>query len=166
MTWLDAAQAVLWAAVGFAGGYYVCRANLLVSDTADGKEAQMAQWRVNPGGALLVVWALVVSGGLTWAAIDRQHVTECQARFNAAVVAAQVTRSRIADEDRALSVAHAKTTVTLVRTVSTARTPQETRAALRAYIAANDDLDRRAADLAERRRRNPLPDPAVLARCG
>jgi hypothetical protein len=174
MSWLYAIQALAWSMVGFAGGWLVCAARrdaaevkARIDEVINSPRTPRPPFRFDSRGlgVALIAWALLMTGAGVIEAWHQRDLAACQARFNLAVVQAQDARAKIGTEDRELNVARDKAMVTLVRTVLTVRTREESRAALERYVRTNDALDRRALELDEQRRRSSLPDPAQLARC-
>lgn len=145
MTSTYVAQSAAWSVLGFLFGFGVSQWLTYKAEQEAGRadaRAREQRRRIAVGWMLLVLALATVLQGLYFQR-KQQQTTQCQARYNAEVSRVIQVRSEIADSDQA-------NLLNLIRVISVAGTPLETRNAVLSFLNKQEALN-------VERRRNPIP---------
>ncbi len=110
-------------------------------------------------GLLLVVASILAIIMSAYTSYQSRAFAECQAAVNEALIVAQNARADAAEQDRASDREESTATADLIRSVFSATTREESRAAYDRYAARLAEINARRTATDKRRQDNPLPAP-------
>jgi hypothetical protein len=153
---------LLWAIVGFAGGYGCAELSRKVEEmdsaTTRGRRRKWHPKKNDVIGILVIVVAIVSSALYVQQSRELAAITKCQSRFNEQFNNALDVRSVASGQQNQTAIAHLESEKNLLVTLLGVAGPEQRRTALEDFIVRIDARIAALRQLEDARAQYPLPD--------